>query len=224
MSDTIPPLDPEILRLLREDEAAPPEVRSRARERLLGAAAIGAVRPASRAGRSMARTTGLTAVAFALGAAVGAGLHAALIHEPAPRVVYVDRMVPAPVPTGAPAPAAPAAAPAVPVASSSTPAAAPVPGPSSVRASQLSAERVLLDEARAALAQGEPARALEKLERHRRTFPAPLLGEERDAMTVQALVKVGRGDEARARAEAFRRRYPDSLFGSVVDSAVDSVR
>jgi hypothetical protein len=215
VNDSIPPLDPEIVQALRGDEPAPPEVRSRARQRLLGAVAGAAVVHAPRG--SLGRTAGWTAVAFALGTAVGAGLHAMLVHEPAPRVVYVDRLVPAPpveTETPAPAPAAPA-----PKASAAAPPPAAVPSVSTTRASQLSAERVLLDEARAALAQGEPDRALEKLERHRRTFPAPLLGEERDAMVVQALAKAGRADEAKTRAESFRRRYPDSLFSSVVDSA-----
>jgi len=61
------------------------------------------------------------------------------------------------------------------------------------------------------------------LDRHRRTFSAPLLGEERDAMWIQALVKAGRYDDARTRAAAFRRRSPDSLFTSVVDSAIGSI-
>jgi outer membrane protein assembly factor BamD (BamD/ComL family) len=81
----------------------------------------------------------------------------------------------------------------------------------------------LLDEARSALAQGDPARALERLQRHRQSFPMPLLGEERDAMWVSALVKAGRYDEARTRAEAFRRRFPDSLFASMVDTAIASI-
>jgi len=161
-------------------------------------------------------------IAFVLGGVVGVGLYAALAPAPTQRVVYVDRAVPAPqaVPFAtatATAPAVPTEAP--PAASNAAPAAAAP----SARASQLSAERILLDEARAALAQGDPARALDRLERHRRTFAVPLLAEERDAMWVQALVKAGRYDEARARASAFRRRSPDSLFSSVVDSAIDSI-
>jgi hypothetical protein len=150
---------------------------------------------------------------------VGVGLYSALAPVRAPRVVYVDRIVPAPAaPTVAEAPAA-VAIPAAPIAiTTSTASVAP-----SSRASQLSAERILLDEARAALAQGDPARALDRLERHRRTFATPLLGEERDAMWIQALVKAGRYDEARTRATSFRKHSPDSLFSSVVDSAIDSI-
>jgi hypothetical protein len=65
--------------------------------------------------------------------------------------------------------------------------------------------------------------AFDRLERHRRAFSNPLLAEERDAMWIQALVKASRFDEARARGEVFRKRYPDSLFSSAVDSALESV-
>jgi hypothetical protein len=168
-------------------------------------------------------------IAFVLGGVVGVGLYTAL--APATRVVYVDRPVSsiqaATVATAAATPtaAATAAANELPPAPD-TMAAAPSggePRAGSTRASQLSAERILLDEARAALAQGDPARAIDRLERHRRTFPQPLLAEERDAMWVQALVKAGRYDEARGRASTFRKRSPDSLFSSVVDSAIDSI-
>jgi hypothetical protein len=159
------------------------------------------------------------AVAFVLGGVVGVGLYSTLAPAPSPRVVYVDRVVPASVTAPIADPPAVAPTPAAPVAS----AAAVVAVAPSGRASQLSAERILLDEARAALAQGDPARAIDRLERHRRTFATPLLGEERDAMWIQALVKAGRYDEARTRAAAFRRRAPDSLFSSVVDSAIDSI-
>jgi len=94
---------------------------------------------------------------------------------------------------------------------------------SSSRTVQLTAERVLLDEARGALVQGDPNRALDRIERHRRTFVTPILGEERDAMEVEALVKVGRAAEARAKASAFRRHTPDSLFLPAVESAVESI-
>jgi hypothetical protein len=170
-------------------------------------------------------------IAFVLGGVVGVGLYAALAPAPAPRIVYVDRPAPtieaATVATAAVTrtPEAPPAA-SNPSPTTTTTAAASFGGDprvGSTRGSQLSAERILLDEARAAIAQGDPGRAIERLERHRRTFSQPLLGEERDAMWVQALVKAGRYDEARARASTFRRRSPDSLFSSVVDSAIDSI-
>jgi hypothetical protein len=225
VSESIPPLDPGLLGPLREADPAPTAVRARARERLM--AAVGGAGgpggsgagPQGGAGRRMAVTQMPRAVAFVLGGVVGVGLYSALAPVPPPRVVYVDRVVPAL--SAAPVPEMPAAT-AVPA----TPSATSAPPPSiatSSRASQLSAERILLDEARAALAQGDPSRAIDRLERHRRTFAAPLLAEERDAMWIQALVKAGRYDEARTRALAFRKRSPDSLFSAVVDSAIDSI-
>lgn len=223
MSESIPPLDPGLLGPLREAEPAPEAVRTRARQRLM-AAVGGGGGPGSAGGpgagpRRLAVTRMPRAVAFVLGGVVGVGLYSALVPAPPARVVYVDCVVPAPSPP--PVPEAPAATmvPAAPTAS----AVAAAPVVASSRASQLSAERILLDEARAALAQGDPPRALDRLERHRRTFAAPLLGEERDAMWIQALVKAGRYDEARTHAQAFRKHSPDSLFSSVVDSAIDSI-
>lgn len=239
MSETIPPLDPDIVGPLREADPAPAAVRARARDRLLTAVAGQAGQGAGQGqggqgGQSGPAAGGLGvgaqgrsgllsmsgAVAFLLGGLVGAGLYAAM--APAPRVVYLDRAVPSPLPPPVAAvPAVPVTAPTQePRAPAVTPPASASP---SARESQLSAERILLDEARAAIAQGDPARAIDRLQRHRRTFPAPILGEERDAMWIQALVKEGRYDEARSSAAAFRKRSPDSLFSSVVDSAIDSI-
>jgi hypothetical protein len=225
VSESIPPLDPGLLGPLREADPAPAAVRARARERLM-AAVGGAGGPGGSGGGAQGGSGGPMAVsrmpravAFVLGGVVGVGLYAALAPVPPQRVVYVDRVVPAP--SAAPEAAVPAAA-AAPAVPSATIAPPPTIAASS-RASQLSAERILLDEARAALAQGDPARAIDRLERHRRTFAAPLLAEERDAMWIQALVKAGRYDDARTRALAFRKHSPDSLFSSVVDSAIESI-
>ncbi len=233
MNESIPPLDPDLVGPLREAEPAPADVRAGARQRLLGAVGglgggpdgWGGGGAAGEAARRSAIPRMPRTIAFVLGGVVGVGLYAALAPVPAPRVVYVDRVVPppqtAPLTTAEPTATAitTVAAEAI-----STAHAATIPSAtSSTRASQLSAERILLDEARAAIAQGDPARAIDRLERHRRTFPVPLLAEERDAMWVQALVKAGRYDEARAHASAFRKRSPDSLFSSVVDSAIDSI-
>jgi hypothetical protein len=61
------------------------------------------------------------------------------------------------------------------------------------------------------------------LERHEREYPKPILGEEREALMVEALVRAGRYDEARVRAAAFRRATPGSLFLSAVDAAIRSI-
>jgi hypothetical protein len=163
----------------------------------------------------------MTAVAFLTGGVVGAALYAGLSKPPPPRVVYVDRPVALPAsPPPAPSAEASAIAPTVPTAATTI---ASHPSQSKSHASQLSAERVILDEARAAISQGDAQRGLDRLERHRRLFPNALLAEERDALQVQALVKAGRYDEARARADLFRRRAPGSLFLPMVDAAIDSI-
>jgi hypothetical protein len=224
VSETIPPLDPDVLGPLREAERAPAAVRARARQRLMSA--VGGGGPGGDGGSGGPGGSGLPGmprgVAFVLGAVVGVGLYAALAPAPAPRVVYVDRVAPS-VEAATVATAAVAQATAARPATSDVQATPAATAAASTRGSQLSAERILLDEARAALAQGDPARAIDRLERHRRTFQPPLLAEERDAMWVQALVKEDRYDEARARASAFRKRSPDSLFSAVVDSAIDSI-
>ncbi len=161
-----------------------------------------------------------TAVVACLAFAVGAAVGAAFAPSPSPRIVYVDRVVTpaAPLSAATPTPAELETIPA-PLQAAAPRASGAPPG----RASQLSAERILLDEARVALAQGDTARAIERLDRHRRTYPVPLLSEERDALWIQALVKAGRYDEARARAAAFRRHAPNSFFSSMVESALESI-
>lgn len=121
-----------------------------------------------------------------------------------------------------PARVEPAWAPAVP-APPATPAGSRAPSPwsrpSPPRASTLGRERIMLEEARRRLMQHDAAGALSALERHERRFPGGQLAEERDSLQVRALVGTGRLDLARARAEQFRRRYPQSLFLPAVDAA-----
>jgi ATP-dependent helicase YprA (DUF1998 family) len=85
----------------------------------------------------------------------------------------------------------------------------------------LAAEQALLDEAQRALAGDAPA-AIAILERHAARFPRGLLAEEREAMTVRALVATGRRDEARRRAAAFVATWPSSLFRGSVEAALSS--
>jgi hypothetical protein len=170
---------------------------------------------------------------FLAGGFTGAALLAALGGRAQPRVVYVDRPIPAPV-VAAPVPteAPPAPQPVEDRVVAREPA-SPTPPPKSARSAEraaaptrispFAAERMLLDEARAAIVQGAPDRALDRLAEHRTRFPDGLLAEERDAMTVEALVRAGQYDEARSRAAAFRERSPASLFMATVDSAIASI-
>jgi hypothetical protein len=89
--------------------------------------------------------------------------------------------------------------------------------------STLAAEQRLLDAARAALTRGEPQSGLRPLQFHASRFPAGQLVEEREALYVRILVALERDEEAQARAANFRRRFPDSLFATVVDNALSTI-
>lgn len=90
-------------------------------------------------------------------------------------------------------------------------------------AASLAAERSLLDEARHALARGEPRAGLAPLEQHAARFPKGILTEEREALTVRVLAALGNASAAASRAENFHRRFPNSLFTPAVDNAVASI-
>ncbi|HEY5260789.1 MAG TPA: hypothetical protein VIJ33_01620, partial [Solirubrobacteraceae bacterium] len=157
----------------------------------------------------------------------GAGVHATLRRAPDDRVVYVYAPTPASSPAVEPAVATPPLA--VPLPASPPPSAhvaVPVPHlgtPPSTPPSSILAERLILDEARAALTGGDSPRALALLAEHERRFPQPQLGEEREALAIQALATMGRYDEARARAVRFRASAPNSLFLPAVDATLASI-
>jgi hypothetical protein len=168
---------------------------------------------------------------------VGALAGAAARGAPPVRVVTVERATATPSSSTAPLPSpwAPVEplAPGVPPEQSA-------PAPSTVRTQassassttatgtpatgqQLAAESAILDVARSAIAQGEADHALAAVDRHANTFPHGVLREEREALGVKALVLAGRGEEARARTERFRMRYPESLFLPALESALRSI-
>jgi hypothetical protein len=214
--------------LLRHDAsfAPPPEAADQVWKGLagaLGAAAVaGAATQASKARSTLGTTaTNLAAVVLALGlltAAIVVGVRVA-----APPV--------APPPTApvasAPKAAAPALAPPTervagerspwadtPASEANharPPVASPKPAPriKPRPAAPPGEESTLIDQARLALRSGDPTRALKLLEECRRVFPAGAREEERELLTIQALVSAVRGTEAKARAAAFLRRYPD---------------
>jgi hypothetical protein len=178
-----------------------------------------------------------TAAVLGLGAALGGvGMHVAARSTPN---VTVREGAPAPLAATTATASAGAAvlasdgaqrepvldAPTVPVdALPTAPTAAPtvrIGGLPSSSASTLSSESALLDAARTALERGDPAAALESLRKHRARFPAGSLSEERDALTVVALARAGRRDEARGAAERFQKQHPGSVFGDAVRAAID---
>ena len=88
-----------------------------------------------------------------------------------------------------------------------------IPGeapPRRLPASRLAAEGQLVLAARNELREGHAAAALMRLETQREAFANGALVQEREAMTIEALQRTGRSEEARRRAEAFVRAYPSS--------------
>jgi hypothetical protein len=161
--------------------------------------------------------------AFLAGGVAGFAAHSALGPPAASHVVYVDRTPP-------PSPQQPEVAgeiassqAAATTQASVEPAPRVTPRGAASTTSSLSAERVLLDEARSALATGDAARALGLVDAHARRFSRPQLSEEREALAVQALVALGRYDEARARAARFRAAAPNSLFLPAIEASLASI-
>jgi hypothetical protein len=80
-------------------------------------------------------------------------------------------------------------------------------------------EFALLRAARQAIGD-RPARALALTSEHARIFPAGMLAQEREAIAVEALVKLGRASQAQTRARAFLAAHPDSPYKSRIDAAL----
>jgi TolA-binding protein len=91
------------------------------------------------------------------------------------------------------------------------------------RPDDISEERALLDPARTALGRSDGSSALAGVKKHEQRFPKGQLTEEREAIAIQALVALGRGDEARARGERFKRTYPNSVLAPSVNAALDAI-
>jgi len=89
-------------------------------------------------------------------------------------------------------------------------AAAPAPGSPEERASRLREESDMLNQARAALRGGDTAGTMRLLEQARQKFPGGVLGQEREALAIEALAKSGARAEASSRAAAFIQAHPNS--------------
>lgn len=76
----------------------------------------------------------------------------------------------------------------------------------------VAAESALLSNAASALRRRDFGRAFASLNEHARRFPAGVLGEERDAMRVRALVQSGDSAAACSHGQDFARRFPTSAY------------
>jgi TolA-binding protein len=181
-------------------------------------------------GAPLTKAIVLAGVAFVLGGVAGAGLssglHAqrpAVLAPHAPRLVVTVSVV-APAEGPSPLPGASEIQPQATAAPTHASVPAPVRSASSATKGGLAEERALLEAARRAIKAGDVADAFRGLDEHARRFPGGQLGEEREALRVQALVRAGDRSEARRRAEAFRARFPDSAFNPAIDSALGADR
>ena len=242
----------EALRWLKETAAAPDPLPTDAESRVwakvagdLNAQAIGQLgvatslsAPSARiasGGHSvvLSRLAMWSAPALVLGVIVGVAGHAALTTEKVV-TVYVERpestlAINAPVADTKVAPEPPTE-PVVAPQHGSQPGAGQVRTSASASSSTsphaegaLARERAVLDPARAALAAGNPALALERVKQHAHQFPSGLLSEEREAIAINALVQLGGYQQAEKRAELFHSRYPQSLMTHSVDAAMTAI-
>ena len=101
-----------------------------------------------------------------------------------------------------------------------TSAPAPEPGPPNAHDAELAAERAQLERARTALARGRPSEAYQATLEYDLAYPSGQLAEEGQVLEIEALMALGRGDEARSLAARFRSRFPNSLLLPAVSRAV----
>lgn len=132
---------------------------------------------------------------------------------PPPALSSPRRNVGAPITPEAEPPTPPEAAPADTAALASPPRTARSAAPAAVdSAPQVDPARdaQLLQEARSLVA-GNPARALSLTRDHELHFPGSPLAEERQALRLEALARLGRTAEAAAALASFRTRFPRSI-------------
>jgi hypothetical protein len=214
------PLSPEIRALLdreRELPSVPAAQRARAMARARSALAAGGAALAAGGASAGAPTRARpgkrwAAAAAALLASAAVGAAAYEIRARFAQVAQPPHVAPAPRPTRVVASAPAALAPAVTV-EQVAPAPEPqVAAPGLSRAEAARAELRLLRDARAAVARRDFAAALVPIGEHTRLFKNGRLAEEREALRVKALSGLGRTEEARRAAGAFRTRFPRSVL------------
>lgn len=100
------------------------------------------------------------------------------------------------------------------VASATPPIAAPT--------SNAQEESRLIAAARSALRAGDSARALSLLGEAEQRFAHGVLGQEREALTIEALAKSGQHARAKSRGEAFLKAYRDSPYAARIRTLIGS--
>jgi hypothetical protein len=97
-----------------------------------------------------------------------------------------------------------------------------VAGPSRGSAS-IREQTAIIDAARRQLGAGDPAGALQQLERYQVKFPRGMLGQEATLLRVEALVQSGNRAAARRLARQLLTRHPDSQYANRLEALVGPV-
>jgi hypothetical protein len=129
-----------------------------------------------------------------------------------------DPVAPLPAPALPSPPAALAAAPTALVISPRT--AAPAAKASAPASSNAAAELAMLDQARGAVRDGEPARGLSILDAYASRFPHGIMAPEASIVRIEALVGAGDRDDAKRAGDAFLRANPSSPYAPRIESLV----
>jgi hypothetical protein len=233
MADRMGDHSGELDRLIADARQARPDAAAEARiaagvKGAVGAAAL----PASPGGRSvLAGAAKLTIVAVALGGALWWGLRPAptadlpvsmptvpvpapVVKRPPPTVV-VETAPPPPVASAprAPVVARPAPRRASANANANAADARAIAPPAEARAS----EWQLVRQAREALG-ADPSASLRLTAEHARLYPRGALTQEREVIAVDALVRLGRRQEAEARAGALLRQSPQTAHRAHIEA------
>jgi hypothetical protein len=205
-------------------------------------------RSRARVGRAAAGiAAGAGSLAWLQGAAIGAGLGVLTVGAaqvipalaPAPAHVQGTSLRPAPAPApgspsgnrererererdGEPPLHEPAASLRPPPKPPEPPASSTAEAPSPPAVDSLGEEAALLERARAALG-ATPAGALALTEEHASRFPSGKLAMERELVAIDALRRLGRTGEARARGEALLVRARGSLYEERIRKVLDGM-
>lgn len=83
-------------------------------------------------------------------------------------------------------------------------------------------EAALLEQARARVSRN-PTLALELADEHRARFAAGSLAQEREVIAIEALLRLGRRDDALRRAQEFRRSFPASAYLQKLEAVFEHV-
>ena len=80
----------------------------------------------------------------------------------------------------------------------------------------------MLDQARTAIEEGDPARGLSILDAYGSRFPHGVMGPEASILRIEALVNAGDRTEAKREASAFLRSNPTSPYAPRIRSLLGS--